>query len=103
MHYGWPSSPSAIRRLKKRLLRRQELAGVEFLTRMGGGPTSPLVTTIALLRKHCPEMVDNAQEALDLVADIINRLKSEIAELKLENQRLRHRVFKLEHPKLGQT
>jgi hypothetical protein len=94
--YGWSTSRAAVRRLRKRLLDRQRLTQEPFIAKLGTGPNSPLLTTVPLIRKHCPEMVDRPAEALDMVADVMNRLKSDMAELRRENQALRHRVKVLE-------
>jgi hypothetical protein len=61
-----------------------------------GGPTSPWVTTMTLLKQHAPELVNTPSEALDLIAEGASKVKAELTELRKANQALRHRVALLE-------
>lgn len=92
---GWGTSRAALLRAKRRLLARNRLSGGALLIQLGG-PTSPWVTTMTLLRKNAPELVDTPSEALDLIAEGAARVQAEMAELRKANQALRHRVRLLE-------
>ena len=97
--YGWNTSRSALRRLKKRLQDRERVSGAQFLQKLGTGPNSPLVTTVPLIRLHCPEMVDRPAEvndALNMVAEVITKLRAEVGELRAANKDLRAKVKVLE-------
>lgn len=96
---GWGSSRAALQRAKRRLLHKHRLSNQALMAQLGG-PTSPWVTTLPLLRKHCPEWFDAPSEALDLLAEASATVRTEMADLRKANQALRHRVRLLE---LAQT
>lgn len=94
---GWGTSKTSLQHLRRRLTAKQELLGQSFLVKLGPAEHSPWVTTLPLLRQHCPELFDKPAEALDMLAEAAASLRQEIALLRRQNQDLRARIRQLEH------
>jgi hypothetical protein len=100
LQQGWPVDRTSLCRLKRRLLARQKLAGVVFMVKLGvsgnNGPQSRYYTTLALLRRHASELFSEPAEGLDQVKDFVTRVSQEMADLRAQVKKLRHRVKALE-------
>jgi len=73
--YG--TSTAATRRRASRYLRRRERENnIRIL--LGGGHGVPLTTTIALLRKGAPELVDDRNRTLGIVEEYMDEVREDI-------------------------
>ncbi|MBX3131623.1 MAG: hypothetical protein KF718_33205 [Polyangiaceae bacterium] len=75
------------------LLRRKERrTQTEIVIRLSDAPNAACVTTIPLLRQHCPELFDTREEALEIVREYVDDLRDAVAELKLRDRALASRI-----------
>lgn len=83
---------SSARKLGRLLRRKERRSRTEILIRLGDAPNAPVVTTVPLLRQHCPELFDTREEALEIVREYVDDLRDAVAELKLRDKALAARI-----------
>ena len=86
--HGRPTDPTSMRRLKRRLSKRQAKSRTKFLFRLQDGPSSPYLVTEASLRQACPELFDRRAEGLDKLRVYVADLVDQLQELKQRDRAL---------------
>lgn len=82
---GHSVTPTALKRLRRRLTKKQRKTGKAFLIQASDAPNAALLTTEALMREHCPEFFDRRAEARALVLEWAAEFRDRQAEF---NQKL---------------
>lgn len=77
----------AARRLREQLSAKERRTRKKIFVRLHDAPNAPLLVTLALLRRHCPEFFDGASEASKLVQILRRDLDSEFDEYRTRIQR----------------
>jgi hypothetical protein len=95
---SWPTDKESISQLRNRLRARERMLGVRLLFKVTKGPVpgGRYYTTIAHMRRHCPEMFDAENEAADLVKTLLDGVNKRLTEMQATIDRLRRRVKVLE-------
>ena len=89
---GMGAGRTSARKLGRLLRKKERRTSAEILFRLGDSPNSPVVTTIPVLRQHCPELFDTREEALEIVREYVEKLKESVAELRQVDRSLAARI-----------
>jgi hypothetical protein len=101
---GHSVTPTAMKRLRRRLTKKQRKLGQAFLIQTSEAPNAPLLTTEALMRQYCPEFFDRRSEARVLLDTWTEEFREELATFKQITNGLgsRFRAVKTEVQQLAQ-
>lgn len=92
---GYDSDRASRLRLLRRIRAREQLLG-EVILRKSPGRTSPLTTTLPILREACPDWFDSRVEMENLLREYVGEIEEQIDELRGRDDALAKKLVRLE-------
>jgi hypothetical protein len=75
-------------RLRRYLLRRQQILGVQLLVPLGSAERTVFRVSLAAMREHCPELFDARREMEEMLRERLEQIEEQVVRLGKNDERI---------------